>query len=404
MNAAFTRQAWQIIIAGGLIVGLSMGFRHSQGLYLLPYTQHFGLSREAYSFAIALQNIIWGLASPFTGMLADRYGSGKVLAGGTVLFVAGVLLMPYSGTRLELCLSAGVLIGLGLAGTAWTINGPVGRGVPAPKRSTALGITASMGALGQFAMMPYTLYLINSFGWIGSLTTGAITLALMLPLSALLAERNRVQATTTPAEGSMGDMWRAAFASRSMWMLWLGFSACGFQLAFIGTHLPSYLIDRGLTARDGTIALALVGLFNIFGTYAFGKLGERYTKKYLIAALYALRTLCILVYISLPVTPASTYIFGAAMGFLWLGISPVMTALVAQMFGLRYLASVAGFIFLGHQVGSFFGVWLGGLMFDKTGSYNLVWWLAIGIGTFATLMSLPVDERTVRMGPRTAVA
>jgi MFS family permease len=403
MSTAFSRQSWQLIIAGGLIVGLSMGFRHSQGLYLLPYTQHFGLSREAYSFAIALQNIIWGLASPFTGMLADRYGSGKVLAGGTVLFVAGVLLMPYSGTRLELSLSAGLLVGLGMAGTAWTVNGAVGRGVPAATRSTALGIMASMGALGQFAMMPFTLYLINTFGWIGSLTAGAATLAIMLPLSAVLAERHRAPAVASN-EGSMGDMWRAAFTSRSMWMLWLGFSACGFQLAFIGTHLPSYLIDRGLSARDGTVALALVGLFNIFGTYAFGKLGERYTKKYLIAALYGLRTLSIIIFISVPLSPMSVYIFGAAMGFLWLGISPVMTALVAQMFGLRYLTSVAGFIFLGHQIGSFFGVWLGGLLFDKTGSYNGVWWLAIAIGTFAALMSLPVDERAVRIAPRAAAA
>ena len=395
-NSAFTPRAWQLIICGGIIVGLSMGFRHAQGLYLLPFTQHFQMTRETYSFAIALQNIVWGLASPLTGMLADRYGSGKVLFGGAILFVLGVLLMPYSGTRLELSMTAGVLIGLGLAGTAWTINGPVGRGVPAAKRSTALGMAASLGALGQFVMLPYTLNLINTFGWVGALTVGALTLSLMLPLSAMLAERNRAPAAGTAAPvGTMGDMWRAAFASRSMWMLWLGFSACGFQLAFIGTHLPSYLIDKGLTARDGTIALALVGLFNIAGTYFFGKLGEVYTKKYLLAVIYGLRTLAIVIYISLPVTAVGTYLFGIAMGFLWLGISPVMTALVAQMFGLRFITSIFGFIFLGHQLGSFFGVWLGGLLFDMTGSYTVVWWLAIGIGTFAALMALPVDESAV---------
>jgi predicted MFS family arabinose efflux permease len=226
----------------------------------------------------------------------------------------------------------------------------------------------------------------------------------MLPLSAALAEPARGAPAAGAAQGSMGDMWRAAFGNRSMWMLWAGFSACGFQLAFIGTHLPSYLIDKGLTAREGTIALALVGLFNIAGTYAFGKLGELYTKKYVIASIYALRTLCIIIYISLPVTAASTYLFAIAMGFLWLGIGPVMTALVAQMFGLRFITSVFGFIFLGHQIGSFFGVWLGGLLFDATGSYQMVWWLAIGIGTFATLMSLPVNEREVPIGARAAAS
>ena len=200
----------------------------------------------------------------------------------------------------------------------------------------------------------------------------------------------------------MRDVWRAALASRHMWMLWLGFSACGFQLAFISTHLPAYLIGHGLTARDGTIALALVGLFNIAGTYVFGQLGQRYRRKYMIAMLYGLRSLIIAVFISLPLTPAGVYLFGIAMGLLWLGINPLMTGAVAQMFGLRALAGLFGFVFLGHQVGAFLGAWLGGMLFDATGSYTIVWWLAIGIGMFATLVTLPVDEAPARIATRAA--
>ena len=403
-TARFTRAHWSMMIAAGVILGIALGHRHSQGLYLLPYTQSTGMSREVFSFAVALQNIVWGVASPFTGALADRFGTPRVLLAGLALHVAGMLLMPLTGNRIELALAAGLLIGLGQAGTTWVVNGAISRGVPAERRSVALGIVASFGALGQFVMMPYTLFLINGLGWVGALTVAAITLALTAPLARLLAEHIPSDPVAVPAAAlvPMRDVWRAALASRHMWMLWLGFSACGFQLAFISTHLPAYLIGHGLTARDGTIALALVGLFNIAGTYVFGQLGQRYRRKYMIAMLYGLRSLIIAVFISLPLTPAGVYLFGIAMGLLWLGINPLMTGAVAQMFGLRALAGLFGFVFLGHQVGAFLGVWLGGMLFDATGSYTIVWWLAIGIGMFATLVTLPVDEAPARIATRAA--
>lgn len=398
----FSRAHWSMMIAAGVILGIAMGHRHSQGLYLLPYTQATGLSREVFSFALALQNITWGIASPFTGALADRFGTPRVLLVGLVLHVAGLLLIPLTGNRIELALAAGLLCGLGQAGTTWVVNGAISRGVPDDRRSVALGIVGSFGAFGQFAMMPYTLFLINGLGWIGALTVAAATMALTVPLVRLLAEQLPAGSGAAPAVGiaSIREVWRAALANRNLWMLWFGFSACGFQLAFISTHLPAYLIGHGLSARDGTIALALVGLFNIAGTYAFGLLGQHYRRKYMLAMLYGLRSLIIAVFITLPVSPASVYLFGILMGFLWLGTNPLVTGAVAQLFGLRALAGLFGFVFLGHQVGASLGVWLGGLLFDSTGSYTPVWWLAIGIGGLAMLITLPVNEAPATIARR----
>jgi len=395
-GAAMRRHApiWPIVLAAGVVLGLSLGQRHSVGLYQLPLVQSFGLTRETFSFAIAIQNIVWGLGQPFSGYLADRYGTARVVVCGALLYVAGLALTTVSDGRLSLALSAGVLVGLGLAGTAWTVNGAVSRRVPAERRSSALGMVSAMGALGQFAMLPLGIYLIGAFGWQGALMTCAALLAVMAPLALLLRESPRAgpPAAQPAAADAAPVSVREALHNRDLWLLWLGFMACGFHLAFIATHLPAYLADHGIGGGTAALALGLVGLFNIAGTYFFGLMGERHPKKYVLALLYLVRTGVITVYFLAPVSQASTLVFASFMGFLWLGTAPVTTGLVAHLFGVRTLSTLFGVVFLGHQVGSFLGVWLGGAMFERFGSYDPVWLLSIAIGLFSAAMHLPVRE------------
>jgi len=400
------RQApiWPIVLAAGVVLGLSLGQRHSVGLYQLPLVQSFGLTRETFSFAIAIQNIVWGLGQPFSGYLADRYGTARVVFGGALLYVAGLLLTTVSDGRLSLTLSAGVLVGLGLAGTAWTVNGAVSRRVPAERRSSALGMVSAMGALGQFAMLPLGIYLIGAFGWQGALMTCAALLAVMAPLALLLREPAQGAsaagaAAVAAAPAAAPVLLRDALRNRDLWLLCLGFMACGFHLAFIATHLPAYLADHGIGGGTAALALGLVGLFNIAGTYFFGLMGERHPKKYVLALLYLVRTAVITVYFLVPVTQMSTLVFASCMGFLWLGTAPVTTGLVAHLFGLKALSTLFGVVFLGHQVGSFLGVWLGGAMFEAFGSYDPVWLLSIAIGLFSAAMHLPVRESARRLAP-----
>ncbi len=384
---------WPVVLAAGIVLGLSLGQRHSSGLYQLPVIQSFGLTRETFSFAIAVQNIVWGMAQPFSGYLADRFGTARVIFCGALLYVAGVALTTLSDGRLSLTLSAGVLIGLGLAGTAWTVNGVVGRKVPSEHRSMALGAVSALGALGQFVMLPLGMYLIGAFGWQGALFCCAALLALMAPLALLLREPARpapgtVTATPPQATVSLGTNLR----NRDLWLLWLGFMACGFHLAFIATHLPAYLADHGIGGNTAALALGLVGLFNIAGTFFFGWLAERHSKKYVLCGLYLLRTAVITVYFLLPVSILSTLVFASFMGFLWLATAPVTTGLVAQLFGIKALSTLFGVVFFGHQVGSFLGVWLGGVLFEMTGSYDVVWLLSIAIGLLSASAHLPVRE------------
>ncbi|MFJ1302118.1 MFS transporter [Pseudomonadota bacterium AL_CKDN230030165-1A_HGKHYDSX7] len=401
MNTATKRAAsiWPVVLAAGIVLGLSLGQRHSSGLYQLPVVEAFGLTRETFSFAIAVQNIVWGLAQPFSGYLADRFGTARVVFGGALLYVAGVALTTLSDGRLSLALSAGVLIGLGLAGTAWTVNGAVGRKVPAEMRSRALGAVSAMGALGQFVMLPLGMFLIGVFGWQGALLACAVLLATMAPLALLLREPRAAAKAGAPAQASAAPASpapvpiRQALGNRDLWLLWLGFMACGFHLAFIATHLPAYLSDHGIGGGTAALALGLVGLFNIAGTFFFGMMGERHTKKYVLAMLYVARTAVITIYFLVPVSVASTLVFACAMGFLWLGTAPVTTGLVAHLFGLKSLSTLFGVVFLGHQVGSFLGVWLGGVLFELTGSYDPVWLLSIAIGLFSAAMHLPVREQ-----------
>jgi MFS family permease len=395
------KQDWRtpgmVILCGGAIVTLSMGIRHAFGLFLQPMSADFGWGREVFSLAIALQNLAWGAAQPFTGFIADRYGAGRVLVAGAVLYVVGLVLMAASTTGFALAGSAGLLIGLGLSGTTFSVvYGVIGRTVSPEKRSTALGIAGAAGSFGQFMMVPVGQTLISNLGWVSALLVMAALGAMMVPLSSALVEK-RSGHVGAGRRQTVGQAIGEAARHRGFWLLTLGFFVCGFQVVFIASHLPAYLADQGQPARVGMLALALVGLFNIFGTYGAGVLGGRYTKKYLLSALYVARAIVIAIFIGLPVTPLSAALFAAAMGLLWLSTVPLTNGIIAQVFGVQYLSMLSGFVFFSHQIGSFLGAWLGGYLFDATGSYHVVWILCIGLALVAALLNLPIDERPVSL-------
>jgi MFS family permease len=387
-----------VLLFGSLVLVLSLGIRHGFGLFLQPMSLERGWGREVFSFAIAAQNIIWGLAQPFAGMLADRFGAGKVVLGGALLYAAGLWLMAGSGTPGELYLSAGVLIGLGLSGTTFSVvYGVIGRAMPPERRSMALGIAGAAASLGQFVLVPGSQTLISAGGWAFALAVLAAASFLMAPFSAALMEKPG--AHSLGPQQTLGEALREASAQTSFWLLLTGFFVCGFQVVFIGSHLPAYLVDRGLTPRDGMLALALIGLFNIFGSFGAGYFGSRASKKNLLSGIYFARAVVIGLLLVFPLSSVSVAIFGMAMGLLWLGTVPLTNGVIAQVFGVRHLAMLSGFVFFSHQVGSFLGVWLGGWLFDRTGSYDLVWLIAAALGIAAGLINLPIDERPLaRLG------
>jgi MFS family permease len=403
MQADGRRLLWAVI-CGGAIMGLALGARHVQGLFLVPMTLDRGWSREAFGFALAVQNLVWGLAQPFTGMIADRFGSVRVIALGALLYAAGLMLMSLSGTPAELTLSAGLLIGVALSGTAFgAVYGAVSSIAPASHRSRALGLTGALGGLGMFLMVPATQGLIGGFGWAAALVVLGVAVAAASPLARGLCDQAGA-ATPAPQVQSIREAVREVFAHRGFWLLNLGFFACGFQLAFIASHLPAYLLDRGLSARDAVAGLAIIALANVAGTYGWGALGDALRRKYLLAALYLARAAAMALFVLLPLGPLSVYLFALAMGVLWLGAVPLTAGLVSQMFGVRYIATLFGFVFLGHQVGSFLGVWLGGRVFDATGSYELVWLIAIALGVLAAVLHWPIDDREIARPARAAAA
>jgi predicted MFS family arabinose efflux permease len=331
-------------------------------------------------------------------MLADKYGAGRVLIGGTLLYALGLATMAHAATPVMMVLTAGVLIGTGLSGVTFSVvAGVIGRAYPPEKRSMALGISAAAGSFGQFAMLPVTQWLLAHVGWYGALLTLAAVSLLMIPLAAAMVER-RMGAQAHAFRQSAAEAMREALGHRGYILLTLGFFVCGFQIVFIGVHLPSYLLDKGLPASAGVTALALIGLFNIIGTYAAGWLGGRISKKYILSGIYFARSVVIALFLLLPLSPLSVYLFAAAMGLLWLSTVPATNGIVAQVFGVRYLAMLSGFAFLSHQVGSFLGAWLGGVAFDRTGSYDVVWYLSIALGIVAGLLNLPIDEREIDRG------
>lgn len=384
-----------VLFCGGLILTLAMGMRHGFGLFLQPMTLAHGWSRETFAFAMALQNLVWGLAQPFTGMLADKYGAGKILLAGAALYIAGLCVMALASSGAVFGWGSGLLIGLGLSGTTFSIvYGVIGRSFPPEKRSMALGIAGAAGSFGQFAMIPLTQTFISSFGWMETLLIMAVAALAIAPLSSALVEKR--EPVSAHKQQSISEAVREAFAHKSFLLLTLGYFVCGFQVVFIGVHFPSYLIDKGLTAKDGVISLALIGLFNIVGTYTAGYLGGFLSKKYLLSGLYLARSIIIISFLALPISPPVVYGFAILMGLLWLATVPLTNGLVAQIFGVKHLSMLSGFVFFSHQMGSFLGVWAGGFLFDKTGSYDVVWMIAIALGVMAMLANLPIDEREVK--------
>jgi MFS family permease len=397
-----------MLVCSSLILTLALGIRHSFGLFLQPMSMEHGWGREVFGLAIAIQNLLWGLSQPFTGMLADRYGAGRVLLVGGVLYAAGLVSMALAPTPLVFTVAAGVLIGFGMSSTTFNIVfGAIGRAFPPEQRSRILGLGSAAGSFGQFALLPLALFLISGLGWQWAMLALALTAATMIPAALGVADKGyhgADQGHGAAAAGlSMKDALAEAFRHRGFWLLGVGYFTCGFQIVFIGTHFPAFLIDQGLTARDGTVALALVGLFNIFGSYLAGHLGGRFSKTYLLSGLYAVRGVAIALLLAFPLTPLSVYVFAAAFGFTWLGTVPLTNGVVAGIFGVRHLAMLSGFVFMFHQLGSFFGSWLGGWIYDHTGSYNVVWIIAIGLSVVSTLVNLPIDERpAARRAPAAA--
>jgi predicted MFS family arabinose efflux permease len=394
----------QVLICGAAIVTLSMGIRHGFGLWLQPVTMDRGWTRETFAFALAIQNLAWGLAGPFAGMLADKYGAFRVLLVGSLFYAAGLVLMALSTSGLAFTGSAGLLLGMAQSGTTYAVvYGVIARQVDQAKRSWAMGVTAAAGSFGQFLMVPVENWLIGGFGWQNALFVLGCMALVIMPLAIGLKEP--AKAVSTGPKQSIGAALREAFAYPSFRFLMLGYFVCGFQVVFIGVHLPSYLKDHGLAPGVATTALALIGLFNVFGTYTAGTLGQRVAKRYILSTIYALRAVAIVGFVLLPLSPMSVYIFASVMGLLWLSTVPPTNAIVAQIFGVQYMSMLGGFVFLSHQIGSFLGVWLGGKLYDATGSYDVVWWIAVGLSAMAVAANMPVRETAiVRSAPVPASA
>lgn len=395
----------QVLLCGAAIVTLSMGVRHGFGLWLQPITQEQGWSREAFSLAIAIQNLSWGLFGIFAGMAADKFGAFKVIVAGAVLYALGLVGMATANTPLGFALTTGVLIGAAQAGTTYAvIYGVIGRNVPAEKRSWAMGVAAAAGSFGQFLMVPVEGQLIFQLGWHNALLVLAAAVLLMVPLAIGLREHNLSGPSAVPREQTIVQALREAMRYRSFQLLMAGYFVCGFQVVFIGVHMPSYLKDEGLSPVVASYALALIGLFNVLGTYAAGALGQRLAKRKILAFIYGARAVVITLFIAMPLTPMSVYVFSAVMGLLWLSTVPPTNAIVAGIFGVQHLSMLGGFVFFSHQIGSFMGVWMGGVLYDSTGSYDVVWYLAIALGIAAALINLPVKEQAIDRTPQTAAA
>jgi predicted MFS family arabinose efflux permease len=387
------RAAVRAIACGAFIVLLSFGIRSSFGLFLQPMSLDLGWGREVFALAIAIQNLLWGLSQPFVGAIADKWGTARTILGGGLLYIVGVYLMSTTSSPAELYFSAGVLVGLGLSGTGFgVVLAAVGRSVPAERRSVALGITTAVGSLGQFLLPPIGQAFLSTYGWQSALALLAFgSIAMLFAAGGL---RGRVE-TSGQRQQTIREALSEAGHHSGFLYLTAGFFVCGWHVAFIAVHLPAYLADGGIPTKVAAWCLALIGLFNVVGSYVAGVLGGRLSKKYCLSFLYLTRSVVILAFIMAPLSVGSALLFSAAMGLLWLSTVPLTSGLVAQIFGPRYMATLFGIVFLSHQVGSFLGVWLGGYLYDAYGSYDLIWWLSIALGLVAPLLHWPIDEREV---------
>lgn len=387
-----------ILVCGGIVLSLNLGVRQSFGLFIEPMNADLGWGVASFSFAIAMQNLVWGITQPVFGALADRYGTARTVMLGGLLYIAGLIMMALPASELMYYAGAGVVIGFGLSGTAFAIVlGAIGRAYPPEKRSMALGVGSAMGSFGQFAIAPTGQALIASFDWSTALLIYAAACLIIIPCALALALAGKPVHEGAPGaiQQSLRAALREASAHKGYWLLTVGFFVCGFHVAFIATHLPGYVESEGLDPAIGAWALALVGLFNIFGTLTAGALGGRYRKKYLLSLLYGTRAVVILAFMLVPPSTVSVLVFAAAIGFLWLSTVPLTSGLVAQLFGPRYMSTLFGIVFLSHQVGAFVGAWLGGVLFEDTGSYDVVWWISVALGVAAALIHLPMGDRPV---------
>jgi MFS family permease len=392
-----------IVVSGCLIALFAFGPRGTAGLFQIPMTQTHGWGRDIFGFAIALQNLLWGVGQPFAGAIADRFGVVRVLCVGTLMYAAGLVVMAYASTPFWLDMGAGVLIGLGLSGCSFNlVLGAFGRLLPERWRPLAFGMGTAAGSFGQFLFPPIGNILIDTYGWQQALVVFAASLLIILPLSIPLAVRDEAASVGGPNQ-SIGQALSEAFRHPSYVLLVLGFFTCGFQLAFITTHMPAYLRDAGLPAWVGGWTLAVIGLANAVGSLLSGWLSARVPNRWILSAIYLARSLAIAAFIVVPASPLTAVVFGMAMGLLWLSTVPPTSALVMLMFGTRYMAMLFGFAFFSHQVGGFLGVWLGGMLYEETGSYILVWWLSVALGIASAAINLPIRERPVaRAQPQAA--
>ena len=384
-----------VLICGCCVAIINFGVRSTFGQFTLPISTEYHWPRETFSFALALQNLMWGIATPFAGALADRYGSARVLMAGAVAYAIGVVGMSFAGTPMLFHFAAGILVGVGIALSSFGIvMAALGRIVPPEKRSWAFGLATASGSLGQFIFSPTTGGLLAAYDWHTVLLILAASSLLIIPFAIPLLVQNSsgTKANAGETDLTMSQAIKLAFGHNSYLLLVAGFFVCGFQLAFVTVHLPPYLAEHGITKEFAGLAMGLIGLFNVVGSYTAGILGGRNDKRFPLSAIYLLRAIAIVAFISLPITQTTTLIFTATLGFLWLSTVPFTMQLVIVMFGTRYMATLYGFVFLSHQIGSFLGVWLGGKLYDVFGSYNPVWWMSVGLGVFAFLVHLPIRE------------
>lgn len=393
------RHPWRLVIAGGVVMGLSLGARHVQGLFLLPLTMAHDWPRDTYSTALALQNLLWGLAQPLAGMLADRWGSAKVIVGGLLLYALGLLGTALAATPAAVLVSAGLVVGLGLAGTSFgTVYGAVSRLAATPMRGWALGFTGAIGGVMQFASVPAVQETMMRWGWQAALLALAAGMLLVLPLAWPLRDQPGLAQPATKALGDRQPMSSAigqALRHRGFWLLNLGFLACGFQLAFIATHLPATLLDRGLHPQQAATALALIALANVVGTYAWGRLGDLLRRKTLLTAIYLIRSAAMALFVMLPPHPAMLYAFALVMGFIWLGTVPLTNGLVSQLFGTRWLSTLFGLVFMGHQLGACLGIAWGARLQPGAATNDDIWLAAVALGVVAAALHWLIDDRPV---------
>ena len=396
MNKSGSTFNWRhpliIVSCGCMVILVGFGIRSTMGVFLVPVTEQYEWGRSIFAFAAAVQNICWGLSQPLFGVIADKFGYGRVILFGMICYLAGLALMVVATSPFGFYMSNGVLIGFGLSGTTFAlVLAVIARSVPEEKRSLALGIGAAAGSFGQFILVPIGDTLISTYGWIPSILILAGLIVAIIPFSKVLSGKPE----ETGPKQSLREALTEAARHRGYVLLTTGFFVCGFQVTFIGIHMPAYLTDVGLSSNVGAWALSLVGIFNLVGTLMAGYLGNKYQKKSVLSIIYLGRAIAISIFLLVPVSVVSALVFASAMGILWLATIPLTSGIVGQVFGPRYLGTLFGFVFFSHQIGSFFGVWLGGLLFDATQSYELVWWICVALGVMAAVIHWPIDERPI---------